>query len=483
MILKTRGATQEETILRALRICRTRPDLFNDWFLGRPPYWSAQVEWGRSVVENHTTCLVTGNALGKDYWIGGVIPWWLYTRPGSLVFVTGPSQTLLGSITWKEIRRAIEGAPIPMGAKLSYGVKASPQTVDLGSGWAALGFSTTNVERMSGQHAGQLLVVVEEASGADDEVWEAVDALKCTRLVAIGNPLRATGGFVRLIRQGEADFRDGLPPPNRVKVHTVPSTASPHADLDLSPVGLADRTWLNQVARKYGKDSLWYRSHVLAVVPEVSSEALIPEAWLDRAALPEHAELRKHRHGGNRRIAVDLGEGVGRDRTVVLVRDDLGVLDMFVSNTVDLSEAASLIARAAGKWHVGHGDITYDKLGIGKKLPNFLARHGIVSAVGYAGSGGSRSGEFTNLRSESGWRLHLRLDPNWCPDPNAPTTTQPAFHIPASTFWPAMREELKELTYDLVGKQTRLLPKEEWADRLGRSPDLADALIQSFSRP
>jgi len=39
------------------------------------------------------------------------------------------------------------------------------------------------------------------------------------------------------------------------------------------------------------------------------------------------------------------------------------------------------------------------------------------------------------------------------------------------------------LTYGLVGKLTKLLPKEEWATILGHSPDVADALIQSMISP
>ena len=37
------------------------------------------------------------------------------------------------------------------------------------------------------------------------------------------------------------------------------------------------------------------------------------------------------------------------------------------------------------------------------------------------------------------------------------------------------------LTYDLVGKQTRLIGKKELCELLGRSPDRSDALIQSFA--
>jgi hypothetical protein len=44
-----------------------------------------------------------------------------------------------------------------------------------------------------------------------------------------------------------------------------------------------------------------------------------------------------------------------------------------------------------------------------------------------------------------------------------------------------MREQLLMLSYKLSGKQTRLIDKDELQARLGRSPDLADALIQSFA--
>ncbi len=41
-------------------------------------------------------------------------------------------------------------------------------------------------------------------------------------------------------------------------------------------------------------------------------------------------------------------------------------------------------------------------------------------------------------------------------------------------------EELKPLTYSLVGRKTKLKPKDELATILGHSPDEADALIQSM---
>src|SRR5262249_39767713 len=155
-------------------------------------------------------------------------------------------------------------------------------------------------------------------------------------------------------------------------------TESPHAHLDRSPWGLADRTWLEAQARQYGADSQWYRTHVLAEIPTIAEDALIPEPWLDAAAgrgrpiaPPGHPVLR------SRRLACDLGEGVGRDSSCVLVRDDWGILDVTFGSALGLPEAASVIARKAWEHTVPPDRITYDRLGIGKDFAVHLARHGI----------------------------------------------------------------------------------------------------------
>jgi hypothetical protein len=63
----------------------------------------------------------------------------------------------------------------------------------------------------------------------------------------------------------------------------VPSTMSPHAHLARSPVGLADKVWLEAVGREPGENSPWYRSHVLAQRPKLASERLIPQERLNLA--------------------------------------------------------------------------------------------------------------------------------------------------------------------------------------------------------
>lgn len=122
-----------------------------------------------------------------------------------------------------------------------------------------------------------------------------LDSLKYSKLVAIGNPIRAEGRFVDLIRQADKDREDCIPPNKAVCAIRIPSTESPHAHLEKSPYGLADRTWLEACYRHYGSNSLWVGSHIDARIPELSADVLMSKApfqarvgraWDDRAGLP-----------------------------------------------------------------------------------------------------------------------------------------------------------------------------------------------------
>ena len=478
-----------------LEDCVDDPDLFNDLFLCDPddptPFWSRQVEMSRSVVDYRTTCIYSGNSIGKDFWVGRLVHWWLYTRPDSLVIVTGPTQTLIGTVTWKEIRRAIRRSPVPFSAMVSAGAKNSPMQVVVEGGWQALGYSTTNVERQSGQHAEHLLVIVEEASGVEDEIWDAIESLGYERLICIGNPIRAEGRFVDLIRQAERDRNDRIPARLAVNAIQIPSTDSPHASLEKSPFGLADATWLDSVKRRYGEHSLWYKSHVLAIIPAVSADILIPESWLEFA----YRQLRPqcgldHPIHLTRRLSCDLGEGVGRDSTCIIVRDDFSVLECVLSPSVGLPEAAALIERLGRKWKIPPERMSYDKLGIGRNFPNHLAKYRASWVSGspslsnvrpYGGSSTPMNRDFVNLRSEAAWKLRNRLDVNHVPDIRTPYAVQVPFSFAAGSYLERLREELRPLTYSLVGHQTKLLDKDDWTEILGHSPDVADALLQSFA--
>ncbi len=466
------------------------PDLFNELFINDgKSFWLRQKEMCESVVKYRRTIAYSGNIVGKDFMVGRLVWWWLVTRPDSQVMITGPSQTSLGSITWKEIRQATPrwlAASRSVSAKLSQGVKTSPQMVDLGPGWQAMGISTTTIERFSGHHNPNLLVIIDEASALEPEIRDSIESLGYERLLAIGNPIRAEGPFVEWIRQADADARDGIPDRLATNAIQIPSTDSPHATWEKSPWGIADKTFIESSYRSYGGEhSFWCNSHIHAIIPTVSAQRLIPDAWLDYAtSILRQNHAPNHPVHRTRRIAVDLSEGVGRDDTAILVRDTHGLIDLIARPDLPLADAAEETARLAARYRIPADRISYDGLGIGRDFPKYLAKHGLTGCVRYVGGGQpDEPRRFFNLRTESAWHLHDRLNPDRHTDDRfANTSRQIPFHIPARAWWSLMRTDLAALTYELVGeRQVKLIKKEDLMEVLGRSPDRGDALIQSFS--
>lgn len=484
--------TRRDRLAKLLVRSRDDPGLFNDSILGRPPLHHLQREWCEAIVEYRSVAIETGNALGKDWLVGCLVPWWLYTRPNSLVIVTGPSQTLLGSVTWGEIRRAVTNSPIFKAGLLPYrisnGVKTSPQYLEVKPDWHALGFSTTSVERLSGQHRAQLLVIVEESSGVEDHVWEAIDGLKATKVVAIGNPLAALGGFPDLCDRGEKDAAAGVPRHLAVKHINTPSTASPHAHLEHSPYGLADKTWLEEQARKHGVDSLWYRGHVLAIRPKLENEVLFQPDWLSRSVSDQAAraaiEWRGHRDAsgksgaGRRVLACDVGSGSGAASTVMMVRDDVGILEIIAGSQFGLNQAADMYIRLAQKWDIeDRSRCTFDGAGdIGKRFALALDGKKFYGAIGYFGAGAG-SKRYGNLRTSSAAAAARRLNPeSWI----GGKRNDKLFHIPDGEHRSRLIEELEQVRGREVGDQYHLEDKDDMKLRLGRSPDYADCFTQSF---
>ena len=496
-----------ENVLLAdlLEACRDDPDGFNAAVLGRPDYWWRQLEICDAVVRYKTVVVPTGNSVGKSYIAAGLALWWLYTRPDSLVVTTAPSQTLLGTVLFKELRKAVANSVIDLDAKITESPKASPQTLSASSvDHQILGIATRGVERFSGQHNAELLVIVDEASGIEDEIWEAIRSQNPAKLVLFGNPIRGDGEFHRVYKRAVAEQAEAsIPDHLRTVAIRIPSTDSPDIEVDRSPRGLADRGFLHEAERTYGRDSLWWLTHIAAEFPSEDFDALLKPAWVDRcySVSDRCDEIRAAYHKTNMpRMGLDLGEGTGRDRTVAIVVDRFGILHCSSSNQAGIPEAAQWAADLARRYGVRQEHIVYDAGGRGKDLPRYLDPLGITEAVPYHGSGkgGPRA---KNKRSAVAWRLRQRLDPerpehalyvppppDWNPSPfdpewkQPPRTIQPPFGLPKDkSWWGSLAEELKALRYEMDGVKVSLELKEDMSKRLGRSPDLVDALFMAYS--
>lgn len=451
------------------RECKNNPARFNRRILGRSPYWYRQAEICESVRDYPVTLVPAGNMVGKSFVAAGLILWFLAHHPGGMVLCTAPTQVQLQEVLWKEVERAYQGSRIPLGGRLL----RSPHKVDLGGGWQALAYSTTKTERLSGHHAGDFLAVLDESSGIEPEIIEAVDSCNPSRLLMLGNPLRPDGPFYERCQNAEA-----APDNPDVRLIRIPSLESPDIGIERSTRGMADATWLRKARNDYGESSIWWLSHVLAMFPDSAADSLIVRTWLDLAALTVH------RKAGPRRMSVDVAEGNDGDPAGYLVRDDTGIHACRWSPNWDMDTLADKVQAAAVKLGVEAPRITYDASGVGADFGNRLASKGLVGCIPY--KGGYKGGaSFANLRSAAAWRMRQRLDPNRMVTEAGLTRKQEPFAIPPELLGAGLRRELQALKYHLLSEKKVALEDKEQLKRAlgGKSPTFADLLIMSFAYP
>jgi hypothetical protein len=426
--------------------------------------------------------------VGKSYLLAGLVLWWLYTRPHSLVITTGPDHRQVVSVLWKELRRALRPRfeqEKRVSPRLNLGYDhltrgySSPQrlSVQQGTDWGALGFSAQFEEGFSGQHAGELLVIVDEASGVTAPIWSAIHGLAASRMVVCGNPIRYDCHFRELhdIAQKGSTLITSV---------GISSIESPDAQNDFSPVGMASRSFLNQMRAIHGDESPWWRSNILGIFPGQETVRFIPAAWLDactREGLTSD-ELWKDYPAGSTYMGIDIGGGVGGDRSVIVVRNQKQLLAVFASEWHGVLDDARerlepIVVQLARTWHVTADHIVYDKAGIGRSFDSYLARCGLNNAVGYFGAG--KGGKYhVNRRTANAFLLRKRFDPHR--DGYVP------FYCGGIPEWPALRQELSELrapTMEMQEGQVKqvLEEKDALAARLQRSPDLLDAFLMTFT--
>jgi hypothetical protein len=497
-----------DDLLGLLGECREDIGLFHEAILGRPPLHAAQERIARSVVDNRWTIVATCHSVGKTWFAPSVILAWLYTRPSSIVVTTSPSNTQLINGLWGSVKKAFAESRYPLAGRISEG-NASPQMLTIDNRWFAIGFSAGKPESFQGirPDGGELLVIVDEASGVEPQIWDAIESLGATSHLVLGNPIRSRCRFRDLFDRA-IKGQDGY--------HSIHLSAfdSPHAHLTDEevlarglPTGLANKTWIDGIRASHGEGSTYWKTRVLAQFPDEDHDALIESGWLDYA----FAALRDaSRSPGQRTLALDLSKGNGGDRTVAMVTDDLGIQELIADNTISLPAAAALAKRLSEKWGIRHDHVVYDAGGwAGPDMERYLVEVGITDAVPYRGSasGGAR---FANRRSRSAWALRQRLDVERVrpviqrPQPLPArvslaeqrrheqqhraaiieTAPQPPFAMPMSVLGANaadLRRELSEIRYRHDGPKIALETKAEMTARLGHSPDLADAMVMSAS--
>ncbi len=391
------------------------------------------------------------HGVGKTAGAAQVALWFLITRPNSRVITTAPTWAQVAQLLWREIRARVRHAHL-IGQALDL---PSPTTtkLEIGEEWFALGLSTNEPERFQGHHAEELLLVVDEASGVDESIFEAAEGFltgENAHVLLIGNPTKIGGQFHRCFTTERADWHTlhigvfdspnytGEQVPNRV------GRALPRA------------TWAQERAAAWGEASPMYQVRVLGQFPETGEDNVISlyvaEQAQQRDLPPERPVV----------IGCDVAR-FGDDETVIAVRQGQRVRIVEHYHGRDTTHTAARVQHWAAQYE--RSRVVIDDAGVGGGVTDQLRANGIEVAAFQAGGKARQPLKFPNRRCELWFEAAAQLE-----DIDLDSDEQLLADLTGPTF-----------TYDV--KLRRVVePKDRTKQRLGRSPDRADAVLLTFDR-
>lgn len=316
--------------------------------------------------------------------------------------------------------------------------------------WPKSGNPEEQAKTLSGLHSKYVLALVDESGAIPLTVLRAAEQAlsNCTfgKIVQAGNPISTDGMLYAAASQ------------LRHLWHVITITGDPDSPQRAPRV---DLEWAKQQIATYGRENPWVASYILGRFPAQSFNALLSVEEV-QAAMGRH--LREDVYTwSQKRIGVDVAR-FGDDRTVLFPRQGLAAFRPVVMRVARTTDIAARVAKGIVEWgaeltfvddtgHWGHGVID-----------NLLAAG--YAAIPVIFSDPALEARYRNRRAEC-WLLMAEWVKRGGALPNLPE----------------MVGELTQPTYTFVGGKFMLEEKDQIKKRLGRSPDLADALAMTFAMP
>lgn len=246
---------QKNPVLFAKEVCSYDPD-----------------EWQRDVlmdIAGFTKVSVrSGHGVGKTSVEAIVLLWFLSCFRFPKVIATAPTRQQLNDILWSEVEKWRSKSPLLQ--ELLTWTKTYVYMKGYEKRWFAVAKTASEPENMQGFHEENMLIIVDEASGVEDDIMEAILATlsgKNNKLLMCANPTRTTGTFY------DSHNRDR----GMYKCHRVSSLDS-------------TRTNKENIAafiRKYGEHSNVVKVRVYGDFPAQEDDVFLPLPLIEQTVVNE----------------------------------------------------------------------------------------------------------------------------------------------------------------------------------------------------
>lgn len=248
---------------------RDDPVRFFREILGVDP-WSKQVEIIEKVRDHPRVAVRSGHKVSKSHSAAGLGLWFYSSFDDARVVMSSTTSRQVDQILWRELRMMLsrsgrclacklrdpDGREIPRPCPHSALVPEEPgQLARTGLKSAdfreIVGFTAREAEAVAGVSGKNLLYIIDEASGVDEAIFEAIEGNRAggARIVLFGNPTRNEGEHYEAFH-GKSDFYATV---------TVSSEETPNVVERREVVrGLATYEWVEEKRREWGEDSPMY---------------------------------------------------------------------------------------------------------------------------------------------------------------------------------------------------------------------------------
>lgn len=428
--------------------------------LGIEP-WSRQ----RDILEAAATCprvaVRSGHKVSKSCSAAGLALWWVSTRTRGQVVFTSSTDRQVRGILWKELTARHSKARVPIGGVLHI----DPGTgLVFPDGRTVVGFTARDAERMAGFSGDELLFIVDEASGIDEAIFNAIEGNQAggAHVLMFGNPTKTSGYFFDAFHEKREYFRT---------IH-ISSEETPNVIERRKVVpGLALYEWVQEKRTEWGVDSPLYAMRVRGNFPAQASNAVVGLAHVEAA----RARWAKTPASGPLVIGVDVAR-FGDDETVITAVRGYKTLRTEAISSMDTVDVAGRARRMAIElrdemredgscsaqyaWHT-LPRVQVDEIGVGAGVLDILSRYDDIEAVGVnVATKSDVPHEHPLLRDQLWFALA-----DWLKEGGAILKD------------PKLEGELVAPTYKFDERGRRKVEsKVDIKSRLGRSPDRADAL-------
>lgn len=345
----------------------------SDMLRAEPDEW--QGEALSELAGGKNIAIGSGHGVGKTAFLSWTVMWWLDTHEHPRVPCAAPTEHQLIDLLWPEIDLWLTKAPE---LRQRIGWQATRVFVR-GRQRSCFASQVTagpdaKPENLAGFHSGDLLYVIDEASGVADKNMTVVTGALTTqgaRLVMTGNRTRTTGYFAKRF----------VSPPDGWHVDIISSTKSKH----VSP------EWAQTVADEWGVDSDEYRVRVLGLPPRGDAAGFIPPDYVD-AAMERVASA-----DGQLILGVDVAR-YGRDKTAIAARRGTVIFKIYTFRKLGNPQVAQKVLDIAAELAAdgetvrivvddgGVGGGVTDLLNVAKKSRTDLPTMS-VSGVTFGGAG------------------------------------------------------------------------------------------------